>query len=407
LKKYDEVVNWRAGWFMRLEKAFHDLDAGQAEGICRIPRKIYEAANPKEQIRLLKMMLDELMAKANVQKGKNLHCPFHDDRSPSMIWKNGSLHCFACHDPGETRDIFDLIGLLFGLKSFAEKKIKAVELFVEDGTSIARAMRLSTKMPFPRSEMRRPASASRSFAAFKEWRYVSALEDEECRRYMEKRGIAEGSALRFHLQCGIYQNLKYLAIPCEGEFIVARNLSDDGPKIRLKKGVPVTLFNAGRLEMQKSCVFVVEGAIDAITIEQLGYGAIALNGLHFRKLIEKSHMLRRNEVFPMILLDNDEDGRKAGTKLFQELQWRGVGAYLHDYRGALGKFLARFKDVNEAYLKNPEETGKAIREIFQMASELSRIRPADPKDVQNFSWSNPLFKYGKPLGKPIHFKEDF
>lgn len=224
---------------------------------------------------------------------------------------------------------------------------------------------------------------------------------------MEKRGISESSALRFYLQCGIFQNKKYLAIPCERDFIVARNLSDDGPKIRLKKGVPVTLFNAGRLEMQKSCVFVVEGAIDAITIEQLGYGAIALNGLHFRKLIEKSHMLRRNEVFPMILLDNDEDGRKAGSKLFQELQWRGVGAYLHDYRGVLGKFLACFKDVNEAYLKNPEETGKAIREIFQMASELSRIRPADPKDVQNFSRSNPLFKYGKPLGKPINFKEDF
>lgn len=129
MKKYDEVVNRRADWFMRLEKAFHDLDAGQAEGICRIPRKIYEAANPKEQIRLLKMMLDELMAKANVQKGRNLHCPFHDDRSPSMIWKNGSLHCFACHDPGETRDIFDLIGLLFGLKSFAEKKDQSCRAF--------------------------------------------------------------------------------------------------------------------------------------------------------------------------------------------------------------------------------------------------------------------------------------
>src|SRR5690606_9352280 len=108
--------------------------------------------------------------------------------------------------------------------------------------------------------------------------------------------ITEESTKQFGLKCWKYNGVSYIVIPCDGDFFVRRNVNAPlKPKFWLKKGVPVSLFNSKRLQSNGTCIFVTEGALDAITIEQIGYPAVALNGKGFYgKLIEQSGLIRSN-----------------------------------------------------------------------------------------------------------------
>lgn len=45
-------------------------------------------------------------------RGHMAHCPFHQDRTPSMSFWNGRFKCFSC---GESGDVIDLTAALSGL----------------------------------------------------------------------------------------------------------------------------------------------------------------------------------------------------------------------------------------------------------------------------------------------------
>ncbi|RXZ82110.1 hypothetical protein EBB07_12365 [Paenibacillaceae bacterium] len=92
--------------------------------------------------------------------------------------------------------------------------------------------------------------------------------------------------------------------------------------------------------------------LDAILLEQEGYSALALNGLHINKLMEK---LYRQPVSPdlhlLLLLDNDEDGQKAEQDVAKRLIKTGVTFSLYDYLAADGvsqSFLKGFKDIRKS-----------------------------------------------------------
>ena len=71
-------------------------------------------------------------------KGININAPFrclnpnHQDIHPSMSYnpKNQTVHCFSCN---ATYDIFEIIGLDFGLSDFKDQFDKACELFLSTG----------------------------------------------------------------------------------------------------------------------------------------------------------------------------------------------------------------------------------------------------------------------------------
>ena len=71
-------------------------------------------------------------------KGININAPFrclnpdHQDIHPSMSYnpKNHTVHCFSCN---ATYDIFEIIGLDFGLTEFKDQFTKACELFLSTG----------------------------------------------------------------------------------------------------------------------------------------------------------------------------------------------------------------------------------------------------------------------------------
>ena len=126
-----------------------------------------------------------------------------------------------------------------------------------------------------------------------------------------------------------------ILIPSGNDFYIARfcgNLDDyDGATRKFVEDNPK--LNAGNTKLflskpdvldSDSPIFAVEGAIDALSVQLAGFGAVALNGrgncnLLVDPLAEKKKMPR-----VIILFDADEQGRKAAPKLYDALINIGV-----------------------------------------------------------------------------------
>lgn len=108
-----------------------------------------------------------------------------------------------------------------------------------------------------------------------------------------------------------------------------------------------SLYNLAALDAGRP-VFIVEGEIDALSVEEIGHSALALGSTsNCDKLIEylKEH---RPNVPLLIALDNDEPGKKAAGKLRDKL-WEELRAECCQVQIA-----GRYKDPNE-YLTHDRE----------------------------------------------------
>lgn len=414
----EKIVNPKAIWIFELAKILKMLESSEnMNQVSKIPKHQFERADFAEGKRLLKHKLGDLLHRAKVPLDRNMLCPFHLDRSPSMVFNKGKadLHCFACHDVGKTRDIFDLIGVLSGLKSFSEQRLKAIEILVERVNESTNAkLKNSHSAVIGTDKMERPTSAQKSFSSTKGWYYNHFEDDEDCLRFLEQRGITHDSAKKFKLKYWMYEENKYLVIPCDNQFYTRRKFIKglcDYPKYWKPKGSTVSLFNGKALEQEHSIVFVLESAIDAITMDQLGFSAIAINGTkHYGLLVQKSDVILNKDVYLIILMDNDADGvgAMAGKEIATVLQAIGVRCYLHCYQKneyTIADFLTRFKDLNEAYLANPLYTRDAVTELFNMASELRLIRPSETTVIGRKLIPNPLELFGRADNLTQYMKE--
>ena len=95
-----------------------------------------------------------------------------------------------------------------------------------------------------------------------------------------ERGINQETIDRFQL--GYDPGRDVVTIPCTSAYYVARAVQDGhGPKYVNMAGVPVQLFNEIALEAALNepakPVWIVEGAIDALSLCQVGAEAMAMN----------------------------------------------------------------------------------------------------------------------------------
>lgn len=126
------------------------------------------------------------------------------------------------------------------------------------------------------------------------------------------------------------------------------------------KGYKAKLFNERYL---KSCesdvIFIVEGIFDALSIEDMGYSAIALNsvvnaGILAKKIKEYKEFSESKEF--VLIPDNDAPGESLSSKLQTKL--KDVGRDLHIY-----SLPSEFKDVNEFFINKPQELREFLADI--------------------------------------------
>lgn len=109
---------------------------------------------------------------------------------------------------------------------------------------------------------------------------------------------------------------------------------EDSTKYLKSRDLVGVLYNMPALKAKQ--VFVTEGPLDAISLEQLGLPAVGVLSTHLSKEAGK-HLEGKELVFVM---DGDEPGREATTKLLER------------FPEAKGVHLPTGEDVNSLYVKD-------------------------------------------------------
>ena len=280
------------------------------------------------------------------EHGLPLHKPFaclnpaHQDAHPSMGYneKNQTVHCFAC---GATYDIFDLVGQEENLTDFPSK-MKAVNRRYGGGEVIRVTAKPMQTFPYKEGGGRPdPYFTGR------------CLSDETVRRF------------------GLVVENGYAVLPVFAEGVcrsVCRRAIDQHvePRYKNSRGA-MQLWNSAAMEHAAGkALFVTEGIFDALSLEELGFPAVALCGAaNTGKLVQKI-----DEYVPVawperVILAGDSDaaGQGMNGKLREQLTARGIAC-------AVLALPDGCKDVNEALVRN--------RDALQAACEAAIA----PQEVQ-------------------------
>ncbi len=274
-----------------------------------------------EKTKRLRERLGDYLERGGIDTSKPFLClnPGHKENNPSMTYypKKNFVKCWSCNT---TYSIFDLIGIDYGISSFVEQKAKAETLFSIGYIDPPKAAR----PPAGSAVKTKPISGENSmlrtdnFLAIKDQRmnYKKWHELVNQTKYWESRGITQETITRFNL--GYDPGAACVIVPCTPTYYVARKVSETAkPKYVNPAGVPVQIFNEAALD-QDQPVWIVEGAIDALSILQEGGQALATNSASILTNLVKA--IKKRAKLPVLILsmDNDEAGAKASDTLRKE-----------------------------------------------------------------------------------------
>lgn len=210
----------------------------------------------------------------------------------------------------------------------------------------------------------------------------------DAKLYLQRRGISVETAAR--LGIGYDESADPAAAPGAMDFSDARKRhprkriiiptgkshyvgrrADGGKeyaKINCKGGSPGIFNLAAIYDPGAGPVFVTEGAFDALSVEQAGHKAIALNSAgNYEALVERARE-RKPEAALILCPDNDSDPKTAaGVKehfatLEKELRALGVDATTADINGT-------GKDANEHLVNNPDTFLSALLAAEEQAKK--------------------------------------
>ena len=380
------------------------------------------------------------------RKGRNFICP----ACGSGTKKNGTpafsiqsndrqWKCFSCDKSG---DVFDLAGILNGTDDKAEqRRIVAEWAGIDDGRGGSGELVLGqmikddgkrigngTQAPARGAEeASKEAPKAENTAAYEEKReqhraYIkeaqgrlraalegSAEDAAEAVSYLQARGIGLDVAVGWGLgydpnpahgwkdAAGSWQRGGRIVIPWAGSdyYHIDRACSDDVAEGKYSKPRnedvgPQPIWN--RQALSCPSYFVVEGAIDALAVQTLGYEAVALGGVGGKALLS-AIAETPNVGTPILMLDNDEPGAKASKELEDQLVSIGIKPILFDW--------SRFgsKDAGEAYAK---DAVALCHELGYCDSEASRAKDQAEEDA----YLEALSRAGISLRDPADVVQD-
>ena len=292
----------------------------------------------------LRPRIVDYLHERGIDPRKRFRClnPAHLDRDPSMGFdpKRNKVHCFAC---GADYDLFDLLTIDENLSTPLEALISASRHF-GDGSADRPAKRAA-----PESGGSREEGGSAPSVSGEEPIPPSYLETCFAHRgetsYFSQRGLSDETVDRFRL--GYDPKRDCVVLPCEGDHYVRRSVGEK--RYLNEKGQPSPLFQPELLTVgETGPVFLLEGTFDALSAQELGYHACALNGSGNR---EKAAALLRQLPKPapiLLLTDNDAAGDAWAKALTDEFPWLyrcppvPVGKDLNEYLCADREGAARF-----------------------------------------------------------------
>lgn len=384
------------------------------------------------------------------------NCPFcgsgtHKNKTGAFHINNEARQKWRCESCGERGDLFDLIGHIEGMpgkENFARQLDRAAEIF---GVEIRRAAdslfpaagyqqrQIDAPQAVEQEEPTENAEPLHTFADFYEMAHRGLGKTD----YWQRRGLTRETAERFCL--GYVPNwtppgkpnvpeTPRLIVPISPHAYLARDIRpkaeipdyqrQDYTKQKIKQegaGAVCWTFNAARLQTATSPIFIVEGEIDAMSIEQEGGAAIGLGGTthvnSFFRLLDGLIADGHKPEQPFIIaLDNDEPGQKAAGELAAGLTARGI--LFSRPSGIWGDS----KDANEALTDSPATLKAAIADAPMLIAEeaqrrveieeLSKLPPAIREGAAALNGLQPITmaritELAKQRGKGFDFQWTF
>lgn len=278
----------------------------------------------------LKEQLVDFLEERNINIRKNFIClnPEHLESTPSMSYdaRRDKVHCFGC---GADYDIFNLIGIEYGLDDFQSQFNKACELYdveVEQNHTI--------KPKSVRTSQNKREGEDVKMSTVDYYKACEAAVHQT--NYFKSRGLSDETIRTFSL--GYDAQNQRVVIPVSREFYISRSVSGKG--FYNPSGVKSTIYHKTVKDRNKP-IFVVESAFCALSIAELGGNAIALNSTNnSSQLID---LIQRESLYELrfiLSLDNDDAGRKASYDLINELRKMNVQCITYNVSD-------EFKDPNE------------------------------------------------------------
>ena len=297
-------------------------------------------------------------------RGNKLICPYcgsgtHGKCTPafSIDKKTNRFKCFSCEESGSTIDLAMKVNNLIDVNSAVETLEQWAGLATGEGvrTSI-KPQKAQTLVSTP-VDVQKPSNDRRqTHRAYIETR-ARDIELPAAVAYLNSRGISLETAREHRLGYDAASNR--LVIPYTGSefYHVDRDTTGNAAhKYEKPKSSEVgtePLYGINYLQQQQEPVFIVEGALDALAIENVGAPAIALCGTGSNKLIKALSTVKQP---PMLLLslDNDKAGREAAERVATQLQVAGV-VFAH-----ANLVDDEYKDASEAAQRLGSETWAAV-----------------------------------------------
>ena len=157
-------------------------------------------------------------------------------------------------------------------------------------------------------------------------------------------------------------------------------------KLNTQAGITTQLFNEYHLKQDRpSTIFIVEGIYDAISIEQMGFKAVALIGIGHTRLENLLKYYKPNANL-IVMLDNDETGKKHTINMLNMLKIlnmenikyiNGIDI-LDNY-----KHIAKCKDSNEMLIKDSDEFKQFLTENERIANKNEDTDRIDDANILN------------------------
>lgn len=340
-----------------------------------------------------KGMIEAYLQQRGINTRKAFSClnPQHADSNPSMSLdrKHNRAKCFSC---GASYDVFDLIGIDYGLTDSKAIFDKAYEVLGIQIDSTPRRSR--PEEDFRPMDGQKHAKTGQNTDTHTDVYTHKAEEDrtayyEECKRRIADtdyhRGLSLETLERHYIgfdpcfktkdSSGNFVQWRALIIPTGKESFAARNTdANAGHKDRYRKRGAAQIFAYKTLQTASKPIFVVEGEIDAMSIEEAGGAAIGLGSYDNVPLLLKLLEAKKPSQPLIIAFDDEEEQDKqkrveeAERQLSDGLKRLQIPFYrLHPYGG--------HHDANEALMQDREAFTEAIagaERIEQQAEEEER-----------------------------------
>lgn len=295
----------------------------------------------------------------------------------TFIPGSNTLKCFACNFSGDIIDLYEQtnnvghreavlsLSAMYGITVDDEKTTYSGK---NDRVQRAeRALQASGNIQTPPTT-KNAENAAESVTESDNTEYYKkcAAQIEKAAEYLSKRGLSMETAQRYGLGFDADSYNEWLLIPVNKSYWIKRNTdASSDRRYQNAKGAKADIFNKKALyahDVQE--VFVTEGAIDALSIIEVGFTAVALNSTSNVKMFLDTLKEKPTSATLIVCMDNDENkaGQKASAELAQGLKELNL-AYIE-----ATDIYGEHKDANEYLVADRVSFIGALKEAQHAAS---------------------------------------